>query len=133
MSIYIAKQCIILFHWFLSFISMLSVATSFPTQLYVSKVRLCNRVWLEFSHFYCNVLFFCIFLPHFAYLSFFIDEHMGYFQFAAVANSAAASAAIASQLQIHTSLPCFGMLELDPVNILLFLLDLSIEGSGKTL
>lgn len=113
---------------------MLSIATSFPTQVYVSEVQPCNCVWLEFTHFYCSVLFICMFLPHFAYLSYFINEHVGYFQFAAVANSAAARyLSISPQLQIHASLPCFEMLELDPVNIFLLLLDLSVDGSGNTL
>lgn len=114
---------------------MLSIATSFPTQLYVSKIWPCNCVWLEFTHFtavsysFFVSTTFCLLTPPF----FFIDEHVGYFQFGAVANSAAARYPfIASQLQIHASLPCFVMLDLDPVNILLLLLDLSIEGSGET-
>lgn len=72
-------------------------------------------------------------LPHFVYLPFFIDEHLGYFQFGAIANSATARYPfVTSQLQIHTALPCFVILELDPVNIFL-LLDLSLEDSGRTL
>lgn len=62
MSLCITKQYIMLFYWFLRFIRMLSITTSFPTQLYVSVVQPCNCVWLEFTHFYCNVLFFCMIL-----------------------------------------------------------------------
>lgn len=70
-------------------------------------------------------------LSHFVNLSFFVGEHLGYFQLGAITHSAADRCSfIASQLQIYVSPSSFVTLELDSEHFFL-LLDLSLEGSGK--